>query len=171
VPAAVGQPPQVFRRRLVDVHQRHVRPEQPGPVQLGDAPGAGLRAPARHVRGDGDAELPCQRVVAGGGLDAGQVPGLRPHRQGDEGAVVGEQFVPDPADVGGCGAGLSVQPRCRDHPWANTARMPASRSAATEASACAGEFWMCAQSTSVVMPASSAPSAPSRVPAYTSAGW
>ena len=55
-------------------------------------------------------------------------------------------------------------------PWQNTARIPVSASASSAASACSGVFMMCAKSTSVVIPASSASYAPARVAAYTSCG-
>ena len=56
------------------------------------------------------------------------------------------------------------------NPYANTARIRSPLSAWITASVWAGESWMCDQSRRVVIPASIAPSAETRLPTYASSG-
>ena len=68
--------------------------------------------------------------------------------------------------TGGAGTSLGGSRHCgAPPPWANTQRAPESTSACTAASACSGVARLCDQSSSVVMPESSASSVPSRLPA------
>ena len=133
-----------------------VGPSRPFSFQGGDRPVLAPLAVA-EVAGDPEAELFRERPVELRDLHRRELVAARRQEQRDQRVVRRQAAVANPADVvGRVRHGTARRlPVLEATPCANTTRPPDSTAASTP-SVCCGVFRLCDQSTSVVMPESSA---------------